>query len=157
MSEIERIAHLLEQTFEGKPYYGPSVLGALKNVTAKIAVRKPRWSAHSIWSLVAHLTAELHYARAALENTAGPWIEGETTWPAIPNTSEVAWQQTVQELKKANRALLRAVKQLDDAILDQNPIRVQGPYYVMLHGTIQHNVYHAGQISLLTGQMTRSK
>ena len=26
MTEVSRIAQLLEQTFEGKPYYGPSVL-----------------------------------------------------------------------------------------------------------------------------------
>jgi hypothetical protein len=43
--------------------------------------------------------------------------------------------------------------QLDDAILDQQPIRVRGPFYLMLHGTIQHTVYRAGQISLLRGQM----
>ena len=149
MSEPERIARLLEQTFEGRPYYGPSVIDSLKEVTAKIAVRKPRKSTHSIWNLVAHLTAELHYARALLEDTAGLWIEGETTWPAIPNKSEVAWQQAVEELKKANRALVRVVKQLDEAVLDQNLTGVQRPYYIVLHGTIQHNVYHAGQISLL--------
>lgn len=149
VSEIERIADLLEQTFEGKPYYGPSVLDALKDVTAKIAIRKPCRSTHCIWSLVAHLTAELRYARAVLEGTADPWIEGETTWPEIPNTSEVAWQQAVEDLKEANRALVRAVQQLDDTVLDQNLTRVQRPYYVMLHGTIQHNVYHAGQMSLM--------
>jgi hypothetical protein len=49
MREIERIARLLEETFEGKPYYGPSVLGALENVTADIATLRPRWSAHGIW------------------------------------------------------------------------------------------------------------
>ena len=38
-------------------------------------------------------------------------------------------------------------------ILDKEPIHVRGPYYLMLHGTIQHNIYHTGQISLLTGQM----
>ena len=38
MSEMARIAHLLEQTFEGKPYYGPSVLGALAGVTPSKAV-----------------------------------------------------------------------------------------------------------------------
>ena len=99
MTEIERIAHLLEQTFQGQPYYGPSVLRALKSVTADVAIRKPRRSAHSIWSLVAHLTAELRYARAVLDGTAGPWIEGQTTWPAITNASEAAWQQAVKELK----------------------------------------------------------
>jgi hypothetical protein len=153
VSEIARIALLLEQTFEGKPYYGPSVLGTLEQVTADAALRKPRWSAHSIWEIVVHLTAELNYAHGVIEGTAGPWVEGETTWPAVTNTSETEWKRANQELKKANRALVHAVKGLDDAILDQQPVRVRGPFYVTLHGTIQHNVYHSGQISLLTGQM----
>lgn len=156
MSEIARIARLLEQTFEGKPYYGLSVLGALAPVTADLAIRKPHGSVHSIWALVTHLTAELKYARTVIEGTAGPWIAGQTTWPPITDTSETAWQQTIQDLQQANRGLVRAVEQLDDAMLDQNPIRVQGPFYVMLHGTLQHNVYHAGQISLLTRQLTLS-
>jgi hypothetical protein len=154
VSEVPRIARLLEQTFEGKPYYGPSVLGALENVTADVAARRPRWSAHSIWDLVAHLTAELDYARAIVEGTAGPWVEGETTWPDITDTSEAAWKEAIKDLVNANRELVCAVKQLDDNILDKKPIHVRGPFYLMLHGTLQHNIYHAGQISLLTGQMT---
>ena len=153
MNEITRIARLLKQTFEGSPYYGRSVLGALAGVSADVAVRKPPWSAHSIWDLVAHLTAELRYARTVIDGTAGPWVAGETTWATITDTSEAAWQQAINELKKANRALVRAVRQLDDAVLDKKPIRVRGPFYVMLHGTMQHNIYHVGQISLLTGQM----
>jgi hypothetical protein len=156
VSEIARIARLMHQTFEGKPYYGPSVLGALENVTAEVAVRRPRWSAHSIWELVTHLTAELDYALAVIEGTAESWVEGETTWPAIADTSEAAWEKAVKDLVKANRRLVRAIKQLDDSILDKKPIRVRGPFYLMLHGTMQHNIYHAGQISLLTGQMTRT-
>lgn len=156
MSEIERIVRLLEQTFQGRAYYGPSVLGSLKGITAEAALLKPRWSAHSIWELVAHVTAELNYAHDVIAGTAGPWVEGKTTWSAVSKTSDAAWRQAVQDLKKANRALARAVKQLDDAILDKKPIRVRGPFYLMLHGTIQHNVYHAGQISLLAGQMTRA-
>lgn len=101
-----------------------------------------------------HLTAELNYARDVIAGTAGQWVEGETTWPAVTETSDAAWQQAIQDLKKANRALVRAVKELDDTILDKQPIRVRGPFYVMLHGTMQHSIFHAGQISLLTGQMT---
>lgn len=155
MSEIEQIAGLLAETVEGEPYYGPSILSILENVTADMAARKPRWSAHSIWDLVTHLTAELDYARHVLEGTARPWIEGVTTWPAVTDLSEAAWDRAVMNLGKANRALIQAVKQLDDSVLDRQPIRVRGPFYVMLHGTLQHNVFHAGQISLLTGQMTR--
>jgi hypothetical protein len=120
--EITRIARLLEETFEGAPYYGPSIVGTLAHVTADVATRKPLWSAHSIWELVAHLTAELDYARAVIEGTAGPWVEGETTWPAITDTSGAAWQKAVQDLTRVNRAFVRAVERLDDAILDQQPI-----------------------------------
>ena len=153
MSEIARIVHLLEETFEGEPYHGPSVVGALENVTAEVASQVPPWSAHSIWDLVAHLTAELDYARKVIEGTAGSWIEGETTWPEIRDTSEAAWREAIAHLIAANRELVRAVKQLDDSILDERPIRVRGPYYTMLHGTMQHSIYHSGQISLLAGQI----
>ncbi len=81
MREIERIARLLEQTFEGRAYYGPSVLDALKDVSAVTAGRKPDGGAHNIWDLVAHLAAELRYARALLEGSAGPWIEATRPGP----------------------------------------------------------------------------
>jgi uncharacterized damage-inducible protein DinB len=154
VSEITRIAGLMEETFEGKPYYGDSVLGALENVTAEVAIKRPPWSVHSIWDLVVHLTAELNYAHQIVEGTAGPWVEGETTWPAVPDRSERAWREAVEDLKRANRALVSAVKQLGDDDLDKQPVRVRGPFYLMLHGTMQHNIYHAGQISLLAGLMT---
>ena len=154
MSEITRIAALMEETFEGSPYYGDSVLGALENVTADVASQRPPWSAHSIWDLVMHLTAELDYARHVIESTAGPWVEGETTWPAIPDRSREAWAKAVEDLKRANRSLVALVKQLDDPVLEQQPIHVRGPFYIMLHGTMQHSIFHAGQISLLTGQST---
>ena len=151
MNEIDRIASLMEQIFEGDPYYGPSVMGTLEGVTAVLAVKKPPGSAHSIWELVSHLTAEINYAHEVINGTAGPWIEGETTWPAITDNSETAWQSALKELKNANRELVRIVKQLDDSILDQQPAQVRGPYYLMLHGSMQHNIFHSGQISLLSG------
>lgn len=154
MSEIARLASLMTQTFEGHPYYGPSVLKTLADVPADVAVRKPPWSAHSIWELVLHLTAELAFARSVIDGTAGPWIAADTTWPPITDRSEVAWQQAVSALTRANRALVRAVQQLDDSVLDTTPTQVRGPYDLMLHGTLQHTIWHAGQISLLTGQRT---
>ena len=113
MREIERIARLLEQTFEGRAYYGPSVLGALENVTADTAMRNPVGGAHSIWDLVAHLTAELRFAHALLEGTAGPWVEGQTTWSAVVDTSATAWQEALNDLTEANRALVGRIEQLD--------------------------------------------
>jgi len=157
MREITRIASLLQQTFEGCAYYGPSVVKTLENVTADVASRKPLWSAHTIWELVAHITAELNYARSVIEGDAGPWIEGITTWKTITDNSEDSWREAIQDLIIANRTFVQIVKGLDDAILNQQPIRVRGPYYLMLHGVMHHSIYHSGQISLLSGQMTTVK
>jgi uncharacterized damage-inducible protein DinB len=154
MSEMARIADLLEHAVEGKPYYGPSVMDALTLVTPVLAASRPNTKVHSVWELVAHLTAELRYARAVIDGTAGPWVGGQTTWPATPEASEAAWREALDSLRQANHALVSSVRALDDAILDRSPSRVQGPFYWMLHGTVLHTAYHAGQISLLSRQMS---
>ena len=148
VSETGRIARLLEQTFEGPAYYGPSVLGALAGVDAATAARRPASGAHSIWEIVAHLTAELDYARSVIGGSPEAWA-GETTWPAITDTSAAAWRTALAELRRANRALARRIEGLDDDVLGRQPPVVSGPFHVTLHGTIQHGVYHAGQIALL--------
>jgi uncharacterized damage-inducible protein DinB len=153
MREVERIARLLEQTFEGQAYYGPSVEKALEDVGVGIAERRPDGGVHSIWELVSHLTAELRHARALLEGHAVPWVEGRTTWPDLTPSSASAWDEAVRDLRDANRALVQAIEQLDDTMLDQQLTQVRRTYYVMLHGTIQHNAYHAGQISMLKRQL----
>ena len=149
MSETARIARLLEQTFEGPAYYGPSVLGALAGVDAATAARKPPSGEHTIWEIVVHLTAELDFARTVIDGSPPPWIEGQTTWPAVAETSTAAWQAAVGDLKRANQALVRRIRELDDEVLERQPPVVSGPFYVTLHGHIQHGVYHAGQIALL--------
>lgn len=153
VGETQRIARLLVQAFDGDAYFGPSVLGALKNVTAATATRKPDGAAHSIWELVHHLTAELQYARALLTGTAGPWVAGDTTWHAVGDISDEAWRRALSSLAEENQALVLAVEQLDDAILAEQVAQVHATYYVVLHGTIQHHAYHAGQISLLKRQL----
>ena len=48
---------------------------------------------------------------------------------------------------------MRLVERLDDTVLDRQLVQVQSTYYVVLHGTIQHNTYHAGQIVVLKNQL----
>jgi uncharacterized damage-inducible protein DinB len=151
MRETERIAELLEQTFEGRAYYGTSVLGALKGVTAEIAARKPE-NFNSIWEIVVHMTLELVYHRKVIEGTARKWVAGETTWEGIGGQTESDWQQAIDELKAANRALVQAIKQLGDDVLEKDAIVVSGSYYRMLNGVMQHGIFHSGQILVLKRQ-----
>jgi len=149
MSETERIARLIKQTFEGKAYYGNSVLETIEGVTAEIAAQKSKDGGNSIWEIVVHLTLELVYHRRIIEGTAEKWIAGETTRREDEERSETTWRQAIDGLKAANRALIQAIKELDDDILDKQSIKVSGSYYRMLHGVMQHGIYHSGQISIL--------
>lgn len=157
MSEVARIAGLLERTFGAEAYHGPSLLQALAPVTAVLASRPsfgPR--VHTIWELVTHLAAEMRYASRMLDGSAEPWVEGETTWPAVTTSGDDAWQAAMGDLRDAHRGLLAQVRQLDDAMLDRTVAPVRLPLHVVLHGTIHHNVYHAGQIALLVRQSAAS-
>ena len=49
--------------------------------------------------------------------------------------------------------MVQSVEKLDESVLDKQLTQVGRTYYAMLHGTIQHNVYHAGPISLLKRQL----
>ena len=149
MLEITRLADLLVEAFDGKPYYGPSLRDTLRTVRAEVAATQPDDGSHSIWELVAHLTAELDYTRRMIEGVAGDWVEGQTTWPPITETSPTSWDQTIAGLERANQDLVSLVRGLDDAALltETAPMRI--PIYVALYGTLQHHAYHAGQIALL--------
>ena len=147
--EAHRIARLFEQAFEGQPYYGPAIFAVLDRVTAPTGSLRTRGS-HSIWELVAHITAEINYASAVLDGHVAPWVEGVTTWPRITDVTDAAWHHATDDLRAAYRKLVDRVGALDDATLSQRELMpVERSIYEMLHGTLQHTIYHAGQIVLL--------
>jgi uncharacterized damage-inducible protein DinB len=147
--EISRIASLLQQTYDGAPYYGPSLCAVLQDVDSVAAARRSVAARHTIWEIIAHVGAELRYAAELIEGAAGPWIEGQTTWPAVDQVSDAAWASVLGELGRAHQSLVDAILGLDDADLDRRSERVGRSFYDLLHGVIAHNVYHAGQIRLL--------
>jgi uncharacterized damage-inducible protein DinB len=52
-------------------------------------------------------------------------------------------------LAESQQKLVDVIRSLDERRLDE-PVTKDGPtLYVLLHGVVQHHVYHAGQIMLL--------
>ena len=109
---------------------------------------RPLPGTHAIWEIVLHLTAWMDAVRRRLEGRPLD-LSPEQDWPAIREENDAAWQIALGNLEGAHEKLRGEIAALDPARLDQ---RVAGkPYaiYFMLHGVIQHNLYHAGQIALL--------
>jgi len=81
-------------------------------------------------------------------------IEGD--WPETGSATEDRWQQAIARLEAAHKDLIAAVKAFpDDKLYEPTndtrsaPLGTGVSHYVLLHGIVQHDVYHAGQIALL--------
>ncbi len=149
MREIERILDQVKRSFEGEAWHGPSVREVLAGVNSDKAAAHPIPAAHSIWEITDHIGAWMHYVCKRLD---GEQFEAtpEQDWPAAPAKDEKGWQNTLKNLEQGYQKLTAAIQRSSDEDLEKK--YVPGKHYTiyfMLHGVIQHNLFHAGQIALL--------
>jgi len=148
MDEIKRIDDQLRRAFEGHAWHGPSLRELLADVTAEQATARPIPGAHSIWEIALHIAAWHEGVRRRVEGERVE-LSPEEDWPPVASTSEAAWQDALAVLERTHTELRRTVSRLADARLQEMVVGKDHSVYVMLHGLIQHNLYHAGQIALL--------
>ncbi|MDX6692914.1 MAG: hypothetical protein QOF02_517 [Blastocatellia bacterium] len=148
MSEVARIGSQLKRAFEGEAWHGPSLKELLAGVTAEQGAARPLAGAHSIWEIVLHIAAWEGVARLRLEGETA-LIQTEEDWPPVPDTSETAWREALTKLEGGHKQLRATLRNLTDADLDKLVAGQQYSFYFLLHGVIQHDLYHAGQIALL--------
>jgi uncharacterized damage-inducible protein DinB len=117
-------------------------------VTAAKAAARPIIGAHSIWEIVLHIKA---WEEGILLRLGGERAElsEEEQWPPVTNTSEAAWRDALTALEESHLTLRAAVASLDDEGLTKPIVEGMSSVYGSLHGVIQHDLYHAGQIALL--------
>ena len=155
MNEIERIKDQLRRGFDGDAWYGPSLADALADMPAEQAAARSLPDAHSIWEIVLHVAAWEDAVRTRLE-TGLVDLPAEGDWPAVTDTSERGWRETLARLERSHRELSETVARLSDHRLEQilgserdRPTGGGVSVYTTVHGVIQHNAYHTGQIALL--------
>jgi uncharacterized damage-inducible protein DinB len=149
MSEVDRIADQLKRAYSGEAWHGSSLTELLQDVDAARAAARPIPGAHSIWEIVLHIAAWDTAVRQRLAGQRAEIYKTELDWPHVADTSETAWQAARATLAHAHDELRAAIIELDDARLDEPILEDMPSMYGTLHGVIQHDLYHAGQISLL--------
>ena len=152
ITEIERIRDQFRRAFDGEAWHGPSVLSLLQGITAQQAAAHPIAGAHSIWELTLHIAAWERACKRRLEGDPAQLTDAED-WQPIKDTSEAAWETTKRQLIENHGELLDAISKVDESRLNEPIIKeANTPYssvYVTLHGGVQHDLYHAGQIAML--------
>src|SRR5271170_3893932 len=150
-SKSSRIADQLRRAFDGDAWHGDSVLEILNGVTAGQAAARPIAGAHSIWELVLHIAAWDGAVRRRMGGVAVSLSDAEN-FPPVTDTSEAAWRAALTLVRRVHEELVEAVTAFPDSRLYEMVPGKEGAHYTfyyMLHGVVQHELYHAGQIALL--------
>jgi uncharacterized damage-inducible protein DinB len=148
MPEIQRILDQLVRASEGDAWHGPPVSRVLQGIDAAAASARPLPHAHSIWELALHIAAWEDVVWRRLGGEVIGELPPERDWPAA-GAGPSEWQRTVAELEAGNRRLREAVSRFPEERLVETVPGRDYTFYVMLHGIVQHDLYHAGQIALL--------
>lgn len=155
MTEISRILDQFRRAYNSDAWYGTPVSKILRGISSAQAARRIIPQAHSIWELLLHITAWEGEALRRLETGVMNMPE-EGDWNVVADSSEVAWDNALQRFHTVHAALEQKIENLTDeelqTVLGTKRVRETGEgvsVYVLLHGIIQHTIYHAGQIALL--------
>ena len=154
--EIPRIADELRRAFDGDPWHGLPALKLIAGISGQKAAGKPLAGANSIWEIVLHMTAWIRETQRRLGG-AEPGAPEGGEWPSVVENTEAAWERAKARMVAAHTSLLDTLDAFSEAHLDKivggsSRVREAGTgvtFYVMLHGLVQHTVYHSAQIATL--------
>lgn len=150
----EYLLDTVRRSIDGEAWHGPSLSDALSGVSAGEAAARPIANAHSIWEITLHVAGWADEVARRLGG-ASPGEPDGGDWPAVGETSEVAWLSALQLLATARDAVLRTLEGLPEQKFSERlgsadaPLGTGHTYAGMLEGLAQHNTYHAGQIVML--------
>jgi len=112
------------------------------------AARHPQL-AHSIWALIQHVSVWVEVVTLRIVEWRAIEMPDAGDFPPVTDTGDAAWMAALADLDCRHGELLRVVVGLEASRLEEIVPGKDYPVAVMLHGTVQHYAYHAGQIALL--------
>jgi len=148
MTEINRIVDQMDRAMNGEAWHGPHLEDLLQDVSAQQASAHPVKGAHSIWELVNHIAA-WNFILANRARGTAVTVTQEQDWPPVTDTSAASWKKALDNMRDARAQLRAATLLLNDVQLEDIAPGKDHSLYIMLHGGVQHDLYHAGQIAVL--------
>ncbi|WP_348825280.1 DinB family protein [Flavobacterium aestuarii] len=148
MSESRRISNLYQSIYNGNPWLEVTLANTLKDISAEEAYRKINPDLNTIWEIVNHL---IQWRRNILSRVQGETVitPDHNYFVPVIDPSEAAWAQSLQTLAKSQESWNAFFEDFDDLDLAKVYPANNHTFYEHIHGIIQHDVYHLGQIVIL--------
>ncbi len=148
--EIQRLLKNIEAVYSGKPWHGDNLLSYLNKLDAIKASIRPAKLSHNIAEILLHMQAWQRFVVEHLNgNTDYEVWDTDLNWVSVQTLTDAQWQNILNDYQSAQQELLSTIQQKAQAMLNEKVGSRPYNFRVLLHGIIQHDVYHLGQISIL--------
>ena len=152
MSQTQRIADSYRAATVKGAWYGPSLAEMLVEISPEVATTPPVPGAHSVAELLQHLLLWNERTRNTSDSHPLPRWEPEKEWAEPP----IPWNELVTRWNQSRDLLEEKIRNLPIEDLARQVPGRNYPYETLLHGTVQHTIYHSGQIAMVLS-MLRSR
>lgn len=153
--EIKRITSLFEKLYTGDPWIDVNITSSLANISAQQASGRLLKNSNSIWEIVNHM---INWRRNVLKRLQGKPIKtpGNNYFAPVTDITEAAWRKTLKKFEVTQEQWLSHLSNLKAGDLSKVYPVNEMTFYEHIHGIIQHDAYHLGQIRLLMTQIKQA-
>jgi uncharacterized damage-inducible protein DinB len=152
MHQTQRIADSYRAVTVKAAWYGPSLAELLAQISPELATTAPVPGSHSISELLQHLLLWNERVRNSSDSNSLPRWQPEKEWAEPP----IPWNELVSRWSLSRELLEEKIRNFPiEDLAKQVPGR-DYPYETMLHGIVEHAIYHSGQIAMVLS-MLRSR
>ena len=153
-STAAQLSNHIKRAVAGPMWHGSSLDEVLASVSSDQAAARPIPGAHSIWEIVLHVTAWAEIALARLHGQRKGDPAPDEDWPPVPGSDPgtdpaANWHAALERLRESHRALATDTRRLEASAFDEKVAGADYSVSNLLHGVIEHDTYHGGQIALL--------
>jgi uncharacterized damage-inducible protein DinB len=147
--QIQRIADSYRAATIKGAWYGPSLAVLLAEVSPELATKLPLPGAHSISALLQHLLLWNERIRNTSDRHPMPRWQAEKEWAEPP----IPWNELVARWSQSRDLLEEKIRNFPIEDLTKQVPGRNYPYETMLHGIVQHAIYHSGQIAMVLSML----
>ena len=152
-SQLRPIIENLIECFDGKPWYGVSVMEKLEAISWD-CINEKKYGNKSIAVLVQHIINWRIFVLKKLEGDANYNIEmdGDMDWTSVHIKNQDEWEGLKQQLIETQTKILSILNAVDDVILLKQVPGKDYTFTPILTSIAQHDIYHLGQIAMLNSE-----
>lgn len=155
-SELEHIIYNLKDCFDGKPWYGISMMEKLDTIPWEI-VNEEKYAKKSIAVLVQHI---INWRIFLLKKLDGDEvydlkIDSVEDWTDIRINNQQDWDKLKLQLRETQSSLLEKLANATEALLEKQVPGKKYTFLPILTSISQHDIYHLGQIAMLNAMHSK--